>query len=293
MTDRRTFIAQSLAAALLFPSRVPAEAPASAKTYALRFTEGSRLLLDATVNGQAVNALLDSAAEASFLDKAFAERIGLIGGESVTARGSGKGTQEASLISGVTLEAVGVTLRDQTVAVIDLTDIGRRLLKGPLDFVLGRELFDSARLEIDIEGKTIRVVDPAVEPPGVRLALDSSHGVETFPITIEGRPALAAFDLGNGTKPLIGSKFAAEARLLTDGRAITNEKGGGIGGETTRQVVTLRSLELAGKRFDNVPAAIDESEHAHEGNVGVSILRHFLITTDYKARAVWLAPRKE
>lgn len=90
---------------------------------------------------------------------------------------------------------------------------------------------------------------------------------------------------------MIGSNFVNEAKLLKDGRAITSEAGGGIGGETTRQVITLKSLELAGKRFENVPAAIDESERQHEANVGVSILRHFLITTDFKARAVWLAPR--
>jgi hypothetical protein len=291
MTDRRLFLAQSFATAFFVSYH--SLAIASGKPYPLRFTEGSRLLLDARVNGQTVTALLDSAAEASFLDKAFAERIGVIGGESVTARGSGKGTQDASLVSGVTLEAAGVTLKDQTVAVLDLSDIGRRLLKGPLDFVLGRELFDNARLEIDIEGLTIRVADPGAEPPGVRFPLESSHGVETFPIIIEGRTALAAFDLGNGSNPLIGSKFAGEAHLLTDGRAITNEKGGGIGGEMTRQVVTLKSLEVAGQRFENVPAAIDESEHADAANVGVSILRHFLITTDFKAKAIWLSPRKE
>lgn len=80
---------------------------------------------------------------------------------------------------------------------------------------------------------------------------------------------------------------------MTDGRAVSNELGGGIGGETMRQVITLATLELAGKRFENVPASIDQSEHAHDANVRVSLLRHFVITTDYRARVVWLAPKKE
>lgn len=293
MTDRRTFLAQSLATAVALAFRASADAPASGQVYPLRFAEGSRLLLDARVNGQAITAVLDSAAELSALDVKFAARLGLAGGKKITARGSGAETMDASLVRGVTLEAVGLTLRDQAVVVLDLSDVGRRLFKGPLDFVLGRGLFDSARLEVDIAAATIRVVDPAVEPAGVRLKLKTRHGIETIPVIIEGRPARAEFDLGNGSKPLIASKFARKARLLTDGRAISSERGGGIGGETTQQIITLASLELAGKRFTHVAAAIDESDHASDANVGVSILRHFLITTDFKASAVWLAPRTE
>jgi len=292
LVPRHSLLAGSLATLMLASMPAPGADGESSALFPLRMTEGSRLLVDARVNGRAVEALLDSAAEASLLDTEFARELGLLGGKDVTARGSGETTMKASLVSGVTLEALGLTLRDQTVGVLSLSDVGQRLLGRPLPFVLGREVFDNARLEIDIEGKTIRVVDPAAQPRGVRLGLDSSHGVETIPVLIEGRPARAAFDVANGSKPLLGSRFAEEARLLSDGRAVTSELGGGIGGETKRQVITLASLELAGKKFTDVPVAVDRSEHAHEFNVGISLLRHFIITTDYKQRAVWLAPRK-
>ncbi len=293
MTARRSFLAGSLATLMLASMPALGADGESSPVFPLRMTAGSRLLVDARVNGRAVEALLDSAAEASLLDTEFARELGLLGGKDVTARGSGETTMKASLASGVTLEAFGLTLRDQTVGVLSLSDVGQRLLGRPLPFVLGREVFDNARLEIDIEGKTIRVVDSASEPCGVRLDLHSSHGVETIPVLIGGLPARAAFDLGNGSKPLLASRFAASARLLTDGRAVTSERGGGIGGETMRLVLRLPSLELAGKRFENLPVSIDESEHAHEFNVGISLLRHFIITTDYKQRAVWLAPRTQ
>jgi len=61
----------------------------AANVYPLKLTRGDRLLLAAQVNGHDVEALLDSAAEASFLDRAFAQRIGLAGQESATAKGSG------------------------------------------------------------------------------------------------------------------------------------------------------------------------------------------------------------
>jgi hypothetical protein len=46
----------------------------------------------------------------------------------------------------VRLEALGLSLRDQTVAVTDLTDVGQRLLGHRIDVILGREIFDAARL---------------------------------------------------------------------------------------------------------------------------------------------------
>lgn len=207
-------------------------------------------------------------------------------------RGSGAGTTKASLASGVTLQAFGLDLADQTVGVLDLSDVGQRLLGHPLPFILGREIFDNARLEIDIEGRTIRVLDASTEPRGTRLDLRTAHGIETMPVLVEGRPAQALFDIGNGTRPLIGGGFADAAGMLADGRAIHEEAGGGIGGAVTRQIITLKSVELAGKKFENVETSIDRAEHAHEFNVGVSILRHYLITTDFRQRKVWLAPRE-
>lgn len=282
-------LARALAVLLLAGGTSQAERPNRDGLYPLELTQGSRLMVKARVNGETVDALLDSAAEATLLDTQFARRLGLLGDQEVTARGSGETKVQASLAEGVTLEAFGLTLRDQTVGVLDLGDVGRRLLNRPLEVVLGREVFDHARLEIDIEGKTLRVVDPAVEPAGVRLPLESGHGIETIPVTIEGQTVQAELDVANGSGVMVGGGFAA--RLLADGRSVGSERGGGIGGEMQRQTLTLSVLELAGRRFDNVPASVDPNDNAHDANVGVSVLRHFLITTDYKARAVWLSPR--
>lgn len=260
--------------------------------YKLSVTAGSRLMVDAAINGRSVPALLDSAAETTLLDEKFAQLLNLSGGQSVTGQGSGQSTFKATLVNGVTLEAVGLSLKGQTVAVVDLTDVGRRLLNHPIDVVLGREIFDAARLAIYMEAGTIEVVSRTREPRGVRLKLVTEHGVETVPVQVEGNPTVrATFDLGNGSHVLVGSKFASRMNLLTDGRPVTTEKGGGLGGETTRQVVTLRYMELAGKRLRNVAAALDPQPSASDINIGVSVLRHFRITTDFSNHLVWLEPR--
>ena len=268
-------------------------APAhTANVYPLKVTRGDRLLLAAQVNGHDVEALLDSAAEASFLDRAFAQRIGLAGQESATAKGSGEKNFGVSLANGVTLSAAGLTLRDQTVAISDLGDVAQRLLGHPLDMILGRELFDAARLRIDIERRELAVMDDKSEPRGVRVELETVNGIEVFPVRVEGEPARAALDLGNGSQVLVGGAYAKRRGFFTDGRAVTKEAGGGLGGEIQRSVVALKSLEIAGVTLRDVAAALDEGDSATDLNVGISVLRHFVITTDFRAHALWLEPRR-
>ncbi len=53
----------------------------------------------------------------------------------------------------------------------------------------------------------------------------------------------ARFDLGNGSRLLLASALASRMDLLTDGRKAGVKRGGGLGGEAVRQVITLRSIE--------------------------------------------------
>jgi predicted aspartyl protease len=273
---------------------VATTAVAADASFPLTLTSGSRLMVDARINGHPVRALLDSAAESTLIDRKAAASLQVSGGTSVTGQGSGAENFEAAEVKGVTLQAFGVTMKDQTVAVIDLSDVGRRLLGHPLDVVLGREIFDSARLRIDVDGKRITVLgrDPKQVPRGVELALVTEHGIETIPVRVEDHETVrATFDTGNGSEVLIGSKLADKLHLLSDGRPSKLSAGGGLGGELQRKVVTLRTLEIAGQRLTDVPAAIDTRPSASDVNIGISVLRHFLITTDFERHVVWLEPR--
>ena len=270
---------------------VPANgAPTSAELY---LVNDSRLMLDVEINGHVVRALLDSAAEATLIDPRFAQSIGLGNGQSVTGHGSGKEIFKATLVEGVSLAALGLSLPNQTVAITDLQDVGQRLLGRPIEVILGRELFDAARLRIDIAGRRISVVSRKQPAPGIALTLTTEHGIETLPARVEdGAPIQATFDLGNGAQVLIGKSYAERMHLLSDGRQVSTDNGGGLGGERVRQIIRLRSIEIAGVQFDQIVAAVDGEDSASDLNIGVSILRHFLITTDYSQHRLWLAPLK-
>jgi predicted aspartyl protease len=276
------------AAALLLAG----SAAAGNEGYPLVLTQGSRLMIAASINGHPVQALLDSAAEATFIDVKFARKLNLHSSSTALGSGSGNASFEAGMVPGVTLKALSISLPNQTVAIVDLGDVGRRLLRQRLDVILGREIFDAARLSIDIDGRRIRVLTRDGEPAGVRVQLVTEHGIETLPVRVEGEAVRAAFDLGNGGAVLLGSTLAQRMHLLTDGRPVVTARGGGLGGETSRQTLKLKSLEVAGISFADLDAAIDSQPSATDVNIGVDVLRHFLITTDFKNHALWLEPRR-
>lgn len=246
--------------------------------------DNGRLFVATKINGMASEALLDSAAEASLIDPKLAAAAHFPAGKDISVKGSG-GEAKAQIVEGVTIEMLGQNIPVEAVVVADLSDISTRLIKRPTRAIVGREAFDALRLAIDIQGGTITVAP--VTPNGVRLPLTAHAGVESIPVTIGATEALAEFDLGNGSEPMISRAMVTKLGLKTTGK----KAGGGIGGELQRDIVLIPMIEVAGKHYHGVTAAIDDQPNANDLNIGTSILRDFLITTDFKQRAVWLAPR--
>ena len=262
-------------------------APAAATPLSTRLSvAGDRLFIAATINDIAALALIDSAAATSIIDARFAARLRLGGGEVITARGTGIATTSATLIPGARIGVAGLTLHPKEVAVIDLSDVAARLGQA-IPLVLGRDLFDAARLGIDIDGAALTIVDRTMRPPGVRLSLASRRGIETVPVTIEGHPGRADFDLGNGGTVLVGAAFAARHGLPGD-RPTRVIAGGGIGGAAPQTSFNLHRFTIGGVDFADLDVAIDTSPTASDANVGVRLLRRFGIVTDFAARGVWL-----
>ena len=252
---------------------------------------GNRLFLPVEVQGRKIEALLDSAAEMSLMDPTFAGELRLHLAGAATARGSG-GEADAQFAH-VSVHAAAVNLKDLTVAVIDLSDISRRLTGSKISFILGREFFDAARLRIDIDGGSIEVLSRRAPVAGTALTLAGHAGIESIPARVEGIDAAADFDLGNGSGVMLGQAFGTRNGLLTPARVIAHRRGGGIGGARERSVVRLGTLDIAGTTFRDVEADVDPQDNAGDLNVGVAILRRFIIVTDFAQRRIWLEPRPQ
>jgi predicted aspartyl protease len=245
-----------------------------------------RLFISATVNGVETEALLDSGAESTLVDPDLAAKARLPDGDPQVIKGSG-GSAQARIVEGVTIGALGAEIHPEVVVILDMTDLSKRLIKRPTHAIVGRELFDAARLRIDIAGGDIRIVTKDAKPSGKKLPLIAHVGIEAVPVVVNGVPVQAEFDLGNGSDVLISRDLARKLKLRIQGK----KKGGGIGGAIERDVVRIPVLSVAGARFRNVTATIDDQPNHNDLNIGTSVLKHFLITTDFKEGAVWLEPR--
>jgi predicted aspartyl protease len=251
----------------------------------------NRLFLTVTVNGTPASALLDSAAEMTVLDDDFARRLRLrLGGDAV-AHGSGASAMQARFARRISISAANVHFRTDA-AVLDIDEVSQRLIGRHVDLLLGKDYFDQARLRIDIEGGTIETA-PGTPPPGMRLRVTDVEGNPAIPAKVEGSPPVeAVFDLGNGSEVMIGRAYALRAGIASPGRIVGQAVGGGLGGALRRDIVVLSSIEIAGRVFHDVRAAIDPSETAADLNIGTSILRNFIITTDFANHSLWLEPRQ-
>ena len=248
--------------------------------------DNGRIFVRATIKDVATEALLDSGAESSVVDPALAKRAKLPPGLEADVKGSG-GEAEARIVYGVTISAGGLTVKDQLVVITDLAEVSKRLIRRPTELILGRELFDAATIRVDIQGREWGPLPPGAQPQGTRLALTKHAGIEAVPVTINGVPAQADLDLGNGSKVLVSKAMALKLGL----KVVGQESGGGIGGKLTRDLVKLDRLEVAGRTFRDVDAAIDPFENAGELNIGTSILEYFIVTTDFRGRAVYFEQR--
>jgi predicted aspartyl protease len=241
-----------------------------------------RLFLQVAVNGAATEALLDSGAEATVVDDQFASQLNLANGASQPIRGSG-GSAPATVVEGVTLTALGADMHPKGVIVTDLDELSARLIQRPTRVIIGRDLFDAARLLIDIPAQRIEAVPKTYKALGVPLPLTEHAGLEAVPARANGVASQAELDFGNGNEVLISRALAQRLQLQTVGR----KDGGGIGGKLERDLVTIGSLEVAGVEFRNVTAAVDDQPTANDLNIGTAILGRFRILTDFPARTVW------
>lgn len=184
---------------LALPAPILAKARKSPVTKLI--LRNQRLFVPARINGHAVLALLDSAAELTLLDRNFAARIGLVGGTETQAKGSGAGSVSAQLLDNVTMTAPGMTEYKGPAAVVDLADVSRRLNGAPIAAILGRDYFDQVRLEIDIGARTLRPLSSSDHPAGQLFPLTTEFGVETMAVVAEGKNARLPSILATGTNP--------------------------------------------------------------------------------------------
>jgi hypothetical protein len=254
-----------------------------------------RIFLPTTINGLESDSILDSGAEMTVVDLATAQEIGLVGAGKVAASGTG-GTTEVQFATGVTIQVGNVELRDMSVAIVDLSEIARRLGRD-VPIILGKEFFNETIVDIDYPHERIAFHDPegwSYEGSGVTLPLIDLEGTRSVDIEIEGKdPIRVGFDIGQGNALTLFEAYVDEAGLL-DGRAVSDRRGGGVGGSVVSPVISVNIVEFGGVVFENVPASLAYNAEGafdtvrEQGNLGTDIFARFRMIVDYGSDAVHL-----
>lgn len=287
-----------LAAALLATPALASQAPQPAQATVAHsthfdFLQERQVLFPMRINGRLVEAWLDSGASSTVVDARVAASLGLPLGEVVRAQGV------AGRVDGVRLARADLQLGDlalpgRHVAVMDLGVLAE-VVPRPVQVILGRDVFDSAVLDIDFRTQEISFLarHDFRPPPVDALPLTTAGNLRAFPIRISGVDTQAILDLGNSGALLIDRDFADQARLLV-GRPVSTQLSVGVDGPRESVVTSVDNVEVGGVRFDGVPTVATVGLVARApANVGLALLSRFHVTVDFAGDRLWLQPYPE
>ena len=207
---------------------------------------------------------------------------------STTARGIG-GEIEAHFLRASSLELGPLTVEDPLFMTMDL-----EFLSAPLGVeiggVLGYGTIARCVVEYGFADSSIRLLEPAP------YRLDGAewqelvlyHRVPHVRGMLEGEEGLFVIDTGAvGGTSLTVYGTAVKRRGLLEGRDTRPGMAGGVGGMVKVRVGTVDSFELAGHRFEAVPAtfateAVGAFANPYvDGNIGAALLDGFTMVLDY------------
>ena len=168
----------------------------------------------------------------------------------------------------------------------------------PIGAVIGMELFERKRVEIDFVARTVTLRAPAeTPPPGGRAVplIASTHKKHLVMVAVEDAPPFrAVLDLGCSRPMLIHTPLAERLGLLR-GRTVSTNLAHGINGNDRKDFLTrtasLSRLSFAGRTFADVPIEVGDIAYARveaEALLGLTVLRRFDLTFNLASDQLWV-----
>lgn len=264
--------------------------------------DGKYLYVEGAIDGTPTDIVLDSGAGITVVDKALADRLGIVGDQEITAQGVG-GARSVKLAENVTIRLGSVTLAPMTVAILDLEEVHQKLGRR-MPVILGKELFHAHPVTIDYAARRVIVHDPDhfVAPAGATSVPTKSieQGHVAIEAQLEDLPsAWFMVDTGSGGSVDFHVPYVAANSLLQRYPRQGAQQASGVGGSHVERVVVARSFKLGGQTFRSVPVALaTEGEGAFaasssSGTIGAGLLSRFVITFDLANDRMFFEPGKD
>jgi len=263
---------------------------ANPKAFPIEVT-AQRVLVDAKINGVKGRFILDTGANAIFLNRAFADRAKVTKlNVSGTALGL-YGAEPSDTRRADTIEIGGNVLSDVVVEASDFTSGDYRGLdRQNYDGLLGYDVFAGARVSIDFQAQTMRIADPAAQqadPGGIDILTDTSRWIPSIPMTLNRSIAVnAMLDTGDPGAIVFGPDLLYKYHLRM---ARNIGVRAGLGSVECGNIDTLQIGPIT--YYGEVACKLDtDLITGRRILVGLDFLRHFTVVFDYPRGRLFLEP---
>src|ERR1700688_987328 len=251
------------------------------------------LFVPVTIAGRQFNFLIDSGAQNILIDKHVSHDLGLAPVGALEASGA----QRVGGLQVAHLDALGVgdgTLHDLVVTTLDL---GRSTSGAfPIDGILGYPFFAEATVTLDIAHSTMTFGPPgSFVPPGTKVALETDRAFPEARFRINDAldvPFLV--DTGNAGEILLYKPFVDRHPSIVPPSVTATRRAYGIGGATSSYSSSLDRIDLPHLTIHHAQAEVmlatrgAFADRFDAGNVGLGVLRNFVVTFDESANALYL-----
>jgi hypothetical protein len=253
----------------------------------------SHLYIPVVLNGAERLWILDTGASVSVVDKAFADAIGLRAEGDIKGVGAGS-TVDVGFATLPPFEVKGIRFGAQTVAVIDLSGIIRRLGVDVVG-ILGFDFLSRFVTRVDYARERVSFYDPDLfdyKGTGHVVDVHVKEGVFEVPAVLDGsHTGTWLFDIGAGMTSLDGRYALREGYAKQPGLV---RMARGAGSEYQIKVVKADSLRLGGftvyrPEVNFGYGGTDTVFTADKiGGLGNTLFRHFVVYVDYSRERVIL-----
>jgi hypothetical protein len=254
---------------------------------------GSHIGCTVSIDGDAYEFLLDTGAQNVIVDAQVAQRLHLDEQGALEVRGAVRagGLRIARLPH---LGIGGASLDDLIVSTIDLHSSGGGVA---VDGILGYPFFASGLVQFDFADNVMRFGPPgSFDPPGERIPLDVDREIPEATVRLnDAIDTPFIVDSGNSGEVLLYRPFLdAHPGLVPAGGARSVNYG--VGGSDATYRTHLDSLRIGSVSLDHLTVDVvlaasgAFADRVDGGNLGLAVLRRFVVTFDLGNGAMYLLP---
>lgn len=260
----------------------------------------NRMLVDCTINGHGpFHMIVDTGSPTITVTPETAKRLGVPVRDAGQVSGAGNKSIEMGNAKLQTVAIGGLTFRNVSSDVIDLSEIRQKFHFPYLDGIIGYPVLKDYDTFVNVDTGTISFSKTLPTLPANATKTTFQGVLPVIHARIDGIPTSVLVDSGDRSSATLFGPFARKHafydRFPSKKNIIT---GYGIGGAIYADVFTLPSLDVFDTRLGNVVTRASRqtgggfASSALGGSIGTGVLRRFNIVYDYRHDLIVAWPSK-